>query len=207
MVNWSVRAQPPALRRYRAASSRRWRRLATVSVVTLFALLLGTGVVGSICLANAKQDLLRRTDAIVVLGGEHDGREQYGLSLLHEGYAPTLLLSNPYPPGDPVMRRACSRPISGGEVICRRPETLTTSGEAMMTRDLAIQRNWRSVIVVSWRFHLPRARYTFGKCLAWPADAFVMRSVPRDYGRSLADWEFTFTYQYLAFAKASLSSC
>ena len=51
--------------------------------------------------ANAKVDELQRVDAIVVLGGEHDGREDYRLNLARAGWAPTVVMSNPYDTGDP----------------------------------------------------------------------------------------------------------
>ncbi|WP_431816587.1 MULTISPECIES: YdcF family protein [Gordonia] len=155
-------------------------------------------------------DPLRKVDAIVVLGGEHDGREDYGLQLAREGYANTVLISDPYlndgyhRGGAELMERVCSASTESIEVICFNPDPSTTRGEAMFTERMAKERHWRSVIVVSWRYHLFRARYIFGQCFAGDV---VMRSVPRDYGRSIPLWTATFAYQYVGLAKAAVLGC
>ncbi|MEE4025391.1 YdcF family protein [Gordonia sp. PKS22-38] len=154
------------------------------------------------------QDALRPVDAIVVLGGEHDGREDYGLELAAEGYADTVLISDPYRPYDPddarIMDRVCNAGTDSIEVICFAPDPSTTRGEAMFTQRMAIERGWESVIVVSWRYHMVRARYVFGQCSDRDV---VMRSVPRDYSRSLADWAHVYAYQYGALVKAAVLGC
>lgn len=79
--------------------------LAVCSVLLAFLLLIGAS--GFILFTNAPTDPLQRADAVVVLGGEHDGREDYGIALARNGWAPTVLISNPYHSSDPVMRRVC----------------------------------------------------------------------------------------------------
>lgn len=155
-------------------------------------------------------DALRKVDAIVVLGGEHDGREDYGLQLAREGYAKTVLISDPYIKGgyhrggQSLMQRVCSSGTADIEVICFAPDPSTTRGEAMFTQRMAKQRNWHSVIVVSWRYHLVRARYIFGQCFDGEV---VMRPVPRSYPSSTMFWAYTFAYQYAGLAKAAILGC
>lgn len=180
------------------------RRAALVVLGVPLALALVIGISGFFVFKNARSDPLQLADAVVVLGGEHDGREDYGLSLAREGWAPTVVISNPYPADDSVMRRVCGRPGSGVEVICLRPSPLTTRGEADMVRRLAAQRSWDRVIVVSWRYHLPRARMVFGQCFSDDPSAVVMRAVPRPYEFSIARWEFVYVYQYAGLLKAAL---
>ncbi|WP_284235235.1 YdcF family protein [Mycobacterium antarcticum] len=179
------------------------RILAVLEAVVLIVVivLVDVGVSGYYVFANAKVDPLQRADAIIVLGGEHDGREDYGLHLAREGWAPTVVLSDPYWDGDPVMRRVCR---AGGdvEVMCLRPDPLTTRGEAAMMRSLAAGRSWQKIIVVSWRYHLPRARLVFRQCFSGRPDAVIMTDVPRRYRYSLLGWEFVFTYQWAGLAKA-----
>lgn len=158
---------------------------------------------GYMLFSNAKVDELQRADAIVVLGGEHDGREDYGLQLARDGWAPTVVLSNPYPAGDAVMQRAC-RARPDVEVICVRPRLLTTRGEAMVVRTMASERAWQKIIVVSWRYHLPRARMVFRQCYSEQRDATVMAAVPRDYRFSPLQWDVVYAYQFAGFAKAIL---
>lgn len=151
-------------------------------------------------------DPLRKVDAIVVLGGEHDGREDYGLRLAREGYARTVLISDPYNDvaGRALMKRVCSSSTDSIEVICFSPDPSTTQGEAMFTQRMAEERHWKSVIVISWRYHLFRSRYIFGQCFD---GAVVMRSVPRQYSTSPAFWIYQFAYQYGGLVKAAILGC
>jgi uncharacterized SAM-binding protein YcdF (DUF218 family) len=184
------------------------RRSFTVVATFVAALLLVVALVGVFYFTNYPDDAVRKADAIVVLGGEHDGREQYGLKLLREGVAPVLLMSNPYPASDSTMQRMCATRVQNAEVLCLRPEPLTTRGEALLTRQLAQARNWRTIVIVSWRFHLPRAKMIFEKCFSDEPGALIMRAVPRQYNYSLAFWEFTYLYQSAGVTKTLLqSSC
>lgn len=165
--------------------------------------LVDVGLAGVMLFSNAPSDQLQRADAIIVLAGEHDGREQYGLTLARQGWARTVVLSDPYLPGDPQMKSACA-PAADIEVICRKPEVLTTRGEAMMMRRLSAERSWRRIIVVSWRYHLPRARLVFRQCYSTSPGAVVAVALPRDYDLSPVGWELTYFYQFAGFAKAVL---
>jgi uncharacterized SAM-binding protein YcdF (DUF218 family) len=178
-------------------------RPAPAMITALVLVLFLNGVTGTLFFAHARPDPLAKVDAIVVLGGEHDGREAYGLRLAEQGYARTVLLSDPYGTRDPVMKKAC-RPRTDIEVICRPPVPSTTRGEALMTRVLAEQRGWRSVMIVSWRYHLPRARRIFDQCYATNGRTVIARDVPRSYPFSVAAWQFVYLYQFGGFVKAEV---
>jgi uncharacterized SAM-binding protein YcdF (DUF218 family) len=169
--------------------------------VVVIVLLIGIGISGYLLFANAKVDELQRVDAIVVLGGEHDGREDYALNLARAGWARTVVMSNPYDAGDPVMTRVCQE-VPDIEVICMRPDPLTTRGEAILMRRLAEARDWSNIMVVSWRYHLPRARLIFRQCFSDETGGAVMVAVPRRYRFSLLRWELVFAYQWAGLAKA-----
>jgi uncharacterized SAM-binding protein YcdF (DUF218 family) len=62
----------------------------------------------------------------------------------------------------------------------------------MMARELAEAQGWNSIIVVSWRYHLPRARRIFEQCFTSPTRSVVMRDVPRDYPFSVARWQYIY---------------
>jgi uncharacterized SAM-binding protein YcdF (DUF218 family) len=162
------------------------------------------GITGRPIYSEAREDSLRKADAIVVLGGEHDGREQYGLQLLRDGLAPVLMMSDPYPSSDAAMQRTCQTRIDNTEVLCKKPDDPTTRGEAILTRRLADERGWKSVIVVTWRFHLPRARLIFERCFSNSPGALIMSGVPRRYDYSLAMWEYTYLYQDVGMVKNML---
>jgi uncharacterized SAM-binding protein YcdF (DUF218 family) len=180
------------------------RRAILVAGAVLVALLLLIGISGYFLFTKASGDALVKADAIVVLGGEHDGREDYAIGLARDGWAPTVVLSNPYSSDDSLMRRACTPPGGGVEVLCERPDPVTTRGEAEMMHRLAAERSWHKIIVVTWRYHLPRARWIFGQCFSSDPNAVVMQAVPRQYDFSVAHWEFVYAYQDFAFAKAFL---
>jgi uncharacterized SAM-binding protein YcdF (DUF218 family) len=117
------------------------------------------------------------------------------------------VVSDPYGADDAVMRRVCSN-TADVEVICRRPEPLTTRGEAEMMRRLAQERSWTTIIVISWRYHLPRARLIFRQCFSDRPGSTIMTAVPRRYQYSLLGWEFVYAYQFGGLAKAiSLGEC
>ncbi|MDN4520281.1 YdcF family protein [Mycolicibacterium austroafricanum] len=185
---------------------RRRHLLIPGATAALVLLLFLNGLTGTFLFAHSKVDPLARADAIVVLGGEHDGRETYGLTLAEQGYAPVVLLSNPYRSKDKVMAKACA-PRTDIRVICRAPVPSTTRGEAMMTRELADKYGWDTVIVVSWRYHLPRARRIFEQCFTSPTRHVIMRDVPRQYPFSVAQWQYTYLYQYGGWVKAEILGC
>ncbi len=163
------------------------------------------GVGGYVAFTKARVDPLTAADAIVVLGGEHDGREAYGISLAQQGLAKTVVLSDPYGSSDPTMKQACAASTAEFEVLCIPPIPSTTRGEAMFTEQLARERGWNHVIVVTWRYHLPRARYIFDQCFD---GTVTMRPTPRAYDFSLVEWEFTYLYQIAGFVKAGVQgSC
>lgn len=179
-------------------------RVAIWGTAVLVVVVLGAvAAIGYPVFGKARQDPLQRVDAVVVLGGDHDGREQYGLQLAQEGYAPTLVLSNPYEDHDPVMTPLCGSGgrVDGIEVLCERPEPATTRGEALFTERLAKERGWTKVIVISWQYHLPRSRFIFGNCFGGET---VMRAVPREYDYGPADWELIYLYQSFAMIKATV---
>lgn len=172
-----------------------------LAVVLPVLLVAGVGVYGYSTFTRASSDPITPADAIIVLGGEHDGREAYGISLAEQGVADTVVLSNPYGNGDPVMDKYCGTSTEKYSVLCEEPDPNTTRGEAIFTERLAQERGWDHVVVISWRYHLPRAEYIFGQC--FDGDV-TMRAVPREYNFSLVFWEYTYLYQIAGFAKAAI---
>lgn len=182
-----------------------WRTARRTAVfVTAFATVVAVanGVAGYFILGKAADSAASRVDAVVVLGGEHDGREGYGLALTRQGLASTLVLSDPYPADDRLMSHMCLGRYHAVEVICSRPDPMTTRGEAIMTRRLALERHWKSVLVVSWRYHLPRARLLFHQCLSNIGVSVAAKAVPRDYVYPVWYWQYTYLYQFAGIAKA-----
>jgi uncharacterized SAM-binding protein YcdF (DUF218 family) len=182
----------------------------TAAFITAFAALIVNlnGVAGYVIFGNAADSAVSRVDAVVVLAGEHDGREGYGLALARQALASTVVLSDPYPSADPLMSEICLRRYAAVEVICSRPDPATTRGEAIMTRRLAMERNWKSILIVSWRYHLPRARLVFCQCLSTIRVSIAAKAVPRHYVLPLWYWQYIYLYQFAGIAKAmSIDHC
>lgn len=97
---------------------------------------------------DPRTDQPGKADAILVLGGAHDGREQLALRLAHEGYAPRVFFSDPYE-NSPLINRICHGGYSF-EVICFDPSPRTTRGEGRELAALARAENWRRVIVITF---------------------------------------------------------
>ena len=107
-------------------------------------------------------DGVRRADAIVVLGpGPNGERLRRAGQLLEHHIAPYLVVSEPKRMGARSQLRAwCSE----RRATCFRARPFTTRGEARHVARLARQRNWRSIIVVTSRYHVVRARLLFRRC-------------------------------------------
>lgn len=180
-------------------------RLVSAVGIALIVNLLMAMLFGCLLATRASIDQLRPADAVVVLGGQHDGREDLGIVVAHQVGAHTVVLSNPYGPRDRVMRRLCGGRAGGVEVICQAPVPDDTRGEAMLARELASTREWRRIVVISWRYHLPRARLIFRQCYNSDPASVMMVPAPRDYKLSPMRLVYIAEYQYWATFKAILA--
>ncbi|MEZ0342882.1 YdcF family protein [Mycobacterium sp. pV006] len=161
-------------------------------------------IAGQLLIANTPDDDVSSADAVVVLGGEHDGREVFGILLAQRLQASTVVLSDPYPTSDSLMRSLCSGSVVETEVLCVRPDPPTTRGEAIAARDLATRHGWRRIVVVSWRFHLRRAELIFGQCFSRLPGSVAYVGVPDRRQLPFAVWQQIFLYQFAAMAKAMI---
>ncbi len=101
-------------------------------------------------------------DAVVVLGGSSE-RIPTALELIADGVAPVLVISEDDIGGE--RARICAEGgIEGAELICFRGEPFSTRGEARHIGELARERGWDRIIVVTSRFHLFRAKRLIERC-------------------------------------------
>ncbi len=101
-------------------------------------------------------------DAVVVLSGDNGDRLAAGLELMRRGVAPTLVLTGE--PDFADVDRLC-QPPQPFEVVCLRPEPDSTRAEARAVGDLASDRAWRHVVVVTSTPHVTRSRVLFDRCV------------------------------------------
>lgn len=107
-------------------------------------------------------DAVTRADAVVVLAGEKR-RLPVAVELVERGVAPVLVISDGLDPRWTQANRLCR---FGGtmKVVCARPDPYSTRGEAQLVARLAREHGWDSLVVVSSRFHLLRARILLERC-------------------------------------------
>ena len=105
-------------------------------------------------------DEVTKADAVVVLAGSKF-RLPVALRLIERGVAPVLVVSDGLDPRSPRTVRLCRE---GANVLCPKPNPYSTRGEAQLVAKLARERGWDSIVVVSSRFHLFRARTLFERC-------------------------------------------
>jgi hypothetical protein len=144
-------------------------------------------------------DPLRHADAILILGGFGYGRYPLGFQLGEKGWAPKVVVSNPNGSDDPWLTEFCATPHPKLDLHCFVPDPPTTKGEGRELRRLAAQNGWRTVIVVTFRPHISRARFILKQCfdgdlvmVASPAHISVLR------------WAFEDVYQSAGYARAVL---
>lgn len=141
-----------------------------------------------------------RADAILVLGGAHDGREELGLRLAHEGFAPRVLISDPYEDSE-LVNRICHGGYSF-EVECFDPAPRTTRGEGRYLAERARAEGWRKVMVVTFTPHISRARDILEKC--WDGELLMLDARPPI---GPLRWAFQYAYQTAGYLKVLVEDC
>jgi len=106
----------------------------------------------------------RIAGAVVVLAGSR-ARLAVALDLMDGNAAGTLVVSEESEANDPARYQLChgAKPTAY-KLICRRADPYSTRGEARFVSQLAAVNRWPSLIVVSSRYHLLRARELFARC-------------------------------------------
>ena len=140
-----------------------------------------------------------RSDAILVLGPPLvDGRLDEALELAERHYAGTVVISIGWARGRQRIP-ACANDNPAYQVICFQPDPATTRGEAEQLGALARAHGWHSVLVVTSKYHVSRARLIVNRCM--PGTVRVLASPGEP---SLGDWLYQFAYQTGGFIKAFL---
>ena len=149
----------------------RWyRRL--VLLVLLLAVLVGASLY---LFVFAPREAPGRADAVVVLSGSEADRIPRALALMRAGTAPVLVVSD----GRAETPWLCGR-RAPYRVLCFRPDPYSTRGEAEAIGRLARANGWRSVDVVTSRYHVFRARMLIERC--YHAGLRMIASTP-SFGR------------------------
>ena len=180
-----------------AENPRRWR-LIRRWLVSLCVLLIAAVVAGLPVYVRPQIDPLRHADAIFVLGGIAEDRYPFGIGLGEQGWAPIVVLSI-----DRWRTRFCATPHPHFNLRCFIADPPTTKGEAQELRRLAADYGWRTIIVVTFRPHISRARFILERCFD---GNLVMVESPEHL--SVLEWAHQYVYQTAGYAREVLEpSC
>jgi hypothetical protein len=171
-----------------------WRVFATLAVILIVLVVAGLPIY-----VRPQTDRLRHADAILILGGPDYRRYPFGLELGSQGWAPNVVVSNPHGADDPWLTKFCATPQTRFKLHCFTPDPPTTKGEGRALRLMASQHGWRTIIVVTLRPHVSRARFILEHC--FDGD-LVMVPIPARL--SLPVWAFQYVYQTAGYARALL---
>ena len=140
-------------------ATRPWRRIGVAVVVLLLAA--GGAVTARLFVWPELPPLPDRADAIVQLGGPGP-RRAVAFELYRQGRAPVVAMSVN---SVEALSSWCGQgSVDGVPVVCFRPEPFSTRGEARFIADLARQRSWGSVILVTTTDQAWRATVRVGRC-------------------------------------------
>ncbi|MGI8666102.1 MAG: YdcF family protein [Jatrophihabitans sp.] len=138
-----------------------------------------------------------KVDAILVLGPpDVDGRAEAAYALARAHYASTVVVSVESDLQQ-QLKGACRNQNPGYQVICFQPEPSTTQGEAREIGRLARERGWTSIMVVTSKYHISRARLILGRCM--PGIVLMVAAPGKP---SVLTWTHQFFYQSGAYLKA-----
>ncbi len=141
-------------------------------------------------------------DAVIVLGPPDDYRLEAAQRLVAAGVADHLVISVPAS-GFAQAEQICAHPPSGVTATCFAPNPATTRGEAEEVARLERSQHWKSVVVVTSKFHVSRARMIFDRCVV---GQLAVVSAPQSI--SWRQWIYQYTYQSAGYLRAFLhSSC
>lgn len=113
-----------------------------------------------------------QVDAIVMYGGSGN-RFDLARNLAQSGYAETVVLSDPKDPAEQYTAYGgfCAQDHSY-EALCFDPVPRTTRGESRFVADLARERGWNRILLVTDTEQATRAKMLLERC--WSGDVDVV---------------------------------
>ena len=153
-----------------------WPRTLLRRALTLVVLVAGLAVVGGVAgflvftaqIAAREPSSVKKADAIVVLTGGAS-RIPDALALLAEGHGRRLLITGVNPATSPDMLRG-SLPSQNGDALISccvdlGHKALNTLGNAIEAAEWTRSQSFRSILVVTSSWHMPRAMLELGRAL------------------------------------------
>jgi uncharacterized SAM-binding protein YcdF (DUF218 family) len=105
------------------------------------------------------------TDAVIMLGGKSEERLPVAMRLQDQLGVPVLALSQTNTVGNWTADLYCDvRDHTDQRVLCFSPQGMDTRGEAAEIGRLVADHGWRSITVVTSRYHVSRAETLIEQC-------------------------------------------
>ena len=145
--------------------------------LVLVAGLVVTGLNAARAVLFPQVDSPERVDAIVVVSGANDDRYVYARSVAEQGVADQILVSQPLSTSgryaDAIATYCASTPVLARDgrridIECFAPDVDTTEGETTAATRIAREREYGSLLVVTYWGHVSRVRMYFEQCFDGP---------------------------------------
>ncbi len=117
-------------------------------------------------------DILKKSDAIILLEGDGFNRLEKTIDLFKQGWAPKIVVSGGYDNetkgsinGDKLIPVLLKNGIDKENIIYEK-DSMHTDEQANNVIDLCIKFNWKKIILVASNYHQYRAYFTFFRKLS-----------------------------------------
>lgn len=124
-------------------------------------------IVASQLFYNVHTSTPTQADAVVMLGGASKERLLDAMMVRSDIKAPYLVISNTDTKGNASADEYCethSNETIYPDVICFTPDPMNTRGEADAIGLLATKHGWKSIVVVTSKYHIARAERLLNQC-------------------------------------------
>lgn len=131
-----------------------------VSIIFLLAILIYYYLLPGIASFLIFKTNIQHTDVIIVLGGDSE-RLPYGVKLYKSNYSDKIIVTGV---GESrlLKEEAIKLGVASKDIIMEDKST-TTYENALFSKDIMLQNNFTSAIVVSSPYHMRRAAWLFGR--------------------------------------------
>ncbi|WP_227878412.1 YdcF family protein [Arthrobacter dokdonensis] len=156
------------------------KKTALISIAVLAALFLGWLLTAYQLFYNVHTPAPKQADAVVMLGGASKERLLDAMMLRAEINAPYLVISHTNTPGNASADDYCrthSNKATYPDVVCFTPGTMDTRGEASALGKLAAEHQWKTMAVVTSKYHIQRAGLLMRQCVN--ADVTMFSTTPQ----------------------------
>ena len=158
-------------------------------------------------------DPVEPVDAVVVLSGGEGDRLALALEMHQMGYARYLVITDTTPEANQLLiQEAIAGGFVVGDIILTTMQVGSTMDEAIAVRELAVNRGWHGVMVVTDPYHSFRTRFIFRRELRNSGITVYVRPLEGHWFRSPSwffhpeGWRFAFLegvkfFSYLFFRR------